>query len=320
MISSQISKVLRYALNAFPAPARSNSYTIPEIFEEKLNKLKACLDKTTASDIGFHDKYMTKEFWEGENQAPVGYIDIYEDIHVTLGVFILKPGMKMPLHDHPHMYGLLKVIAGQVAIHSYTVTDEEDYVLSPEKLPILTITAQKNPPLIINAQSDSVLLQPKAGNLHEIVCDTESAAAFIDVLSPPYDTLIRVDKSMPHSDDSYYSYLPRKCRFFEIVEQLKDDLVKMKECKSPSWFFTSREDYLGPKVVEPREDYLGPNVVGQTDGRMGPSGAQDKEGPSVARELEGGPNLVEPESGDSAVSSRSGSDSNSNYSNSNYFQ
>lgn len=271
MFTNQIAKVLRCALNTFPTVG----IRCPELFEEKLNRLKISLDKTTASDIGFHVKYMNDEFWEKENQAPIGYMDIYEDENVTLGVFILKPGMKMPLHDHPHMHGLLKVIAGQVRIHSYNVVGEEDYVLSPETLQTGTITAQKNPILTVNAQSDSILLQPKLGNLHEIVCDKESTAAFIDVLSPPYDTIIQVDKSS----------LPRKCRYFEIIEQLKDDFVKLKTCSSPAWFVMSKESYLGPNVME--------FIDGDT-----------------------GHNVVESETGDSA-SSKNDSDSKSYYSNSN---
>ena len=41
--------------------------------------------------------------------APVTYVQLYEDKDVTIGVFILKRGTKIPLHDHPDMHGILKV-------------------------------------------------------------------------------------------------------------------------------------------------------------------------------------------------------------------
>ena len=38
--------------------------------------------------------------------APVSYINIFESKHFTLGVFILKNGVSIPLHDHPGMHGI----------------------------------------------------------------------------------------------------------------------------------------------------------------------------------------------------------------------
>ena len=38
--------------------------------------------------------------------APVSYIKILESKYFTLGVFILKNGVSIPLHDHPGMHGI----------------------------------------------------------------------------------------------------------------------------------------------------------------------------------------------------------------------
>ncbi|XP_071528075.1 regucalcin-like isoform X2 [Panulirus ornatus] len=48
-------------------------------------------------------------------------MQIYEDNDVTICIFILKRGVRLPLHDHPGMYGLLKVVHGCVSVQSYSL-------------------------------------------------------------------------------------------------------------------------------------------------------------------------------------------------------
>ena len=45
----------------------------------------------------------------GNGRAPVIYMLLYENPDVTVCVFILRKGNKMPMHDHPGMRGILKV-------------------------------------------------------------------------------------------------------------------------------------------------------------------------------------------------------------------
>lgn len=46
-------------------------------------------------------------------------MQIYEDLDVTICVFILKRGVRLPLHDHPGMCGLLKVGVGVRLLDGY---------------------------------------------------------------------------------------------------------------------------------------------------------------------------------------------------------
>ncbi|XP_044516257.1 2-aminoethanethiol dioxygenase [Gracilinanus agilis] len=47
---------------------------------------------------------------------PVTYMHICETAEFSLGVFLLKSGTSIPLHDHPGMYGVLKVLYGTLRI------------------------------------------------------------------------------------------------------------------------------------------------------------------------------------------------------------
>ncbi|KAL1449677.1 hypothetical protein WDU94_002162 [Cyamophila willieti] len=64
------------------------------------------------------------------NRAPVTYIQIFENELVTLGVFVIREGNKLPLHNHPLMHGIIKVLAGTLNITSYSVMENKSNPLS----------------------------------------------------------------------------------------------------------------------------------------------------------------------------------------------
>ena len=66
------------------------------------------MDSVIASDINLHESSAALRKTEASKVfgAPVSYINIFECSYFTLGVFILKSGVSVPLHDHPGMYGL----------------------------------------------------------------------------------------------------------------------------------------------------------------------------------------------------------------------
>jgi cysteamine dioxygenase len=126
--------------------------------------------------------------------SPVTYISIYEDTFVTISIFVVKPGEKLPLHDHPHMYGILKVIAGTIKIQSYTAIPNYAGAGSPSSRGRLVGEMSNNriqraikmPELIVSENDGACFLTPTERNLHEIQ-SVDGPAAFLDILSPPYD-------------------------------------------------------------------------------------------------------------------------------------
>lgn len=51
---------------------------------------------------------------------PVTYIPVAENKHISMGIFVIREGQNIPLHDHPHMHGLIKCIQGRLKITSYS--------------------------------------------------------------------------------------------------------------------------------------------------------------------------------------------------------
>ena len=90
----------------------------PEEFESNLQQLKQIVNKLTYCDLGLEK---SKSIIDPANQeVPVTYINILEHRDVSLGMFIVKSGSRIPLHNHPNMHGLLKIVYGTVDIKEYT--------------------------------------------------------------------------------------------------------------------------------------------------------------------------------------------------------
>ena len=155
-----------------------------------------------------------------------------------MGIFIFPPHAKIPLHDHPGMCVLSKVIYGDIqrlsldlprhdapslpqksnsenrkswlpwgnhrpqnSEHASTV-DEDGGVAPKRRLAYMHHVDQLKAP-------DCTVLYPFEGNLHEFVAGP-NGAAILDILLPPYD----MDQN-------------RDCTFYYIQDLTDDELQRL---------------------------------------------------------------------------------------------
>ncbi|KAG8247665.1 2-aminoethanethiol dioxygenase-like [Homalodisca vitripennis] len=228
-------------------------------FEENFSKLKSLTNKITSADINL-DSSLLHPIPNGmeEEHAPVTYIQVLDDPNLTIGIFILKRGARLPLHDHPLMYGILKVVHGTVHIQSYSMVTgtkglkedtipqglnsvhPDDIVLSQDTMSKqVTLLARKEQDVYVNETSPSCVLSPITGNLHEIH-SVDGPAAFVDILAPPYGSDIP-------------GVGPRPCRYFKengdvAVEQDGDKrpVKQLVRIPSPPDYWSNSAPYQGP--------------------------------------------------------------------------
>lgn len=218
--------------------------------ESNMIKLKALMDRLTADDLRFNKDLSNPHLWERPYKAPCTYIEVFQNSRVNMSIFVLKPGFKMPMHDHPHMHGMLKVITGAVNIKSYTeyplkeAVSEIDFETRArfEAARIAKgihmkrrLFAKISNDRICKADSPSCVLTPTISNFHEIEA-LDQPAAFFDILSPPYDSLI---------DDIG----PRKCRYYYVDNEISTNLVELQETEVPDCFYCDQQPYLGPVLA-----------------------------------------------------------------------
>lgn len=166
---------------------------------------------------------------------------------MTIAVFVLKPGKRLPLHDHPGMFGLLKVVHGSISIKTYSLLDPKKYPVPQSLSERLASRYGKTIPVIpsrfegnrICSEADECcVVSPDSKNIHEI-CSESGTAAFLDILSPPYN------------HDSPQDYRP--CSYFREIEvDSNDSSVRyLVQISSPREYWCDSAPYLGPELPLP---------------------------------------------------------------------
>ena len=98
---------------------------------------------------------------------------LFERPNLHASLFLVPAGRELPLHDHPEMTVLLRVLAGRMEISSF------DWVPGRPGL------ARPRPPRTVGPADPCDVLRPEDGNLHHLRALED--AAFVDLFSPYYD-------------------------------------------------------------------------------------------------------------------------------------
>ena len=161
-------------------------------------------------------------------------------------MFIVKQGKRLPLHDHPGMFGFIKVIHGSVKVKTYTpsdtfqhplpqdITDYMDQHYGPEPGPPV-LPCQYHGTQQLSETDDCCVLTPAGYNIHEVVSDV-GTAAFFDILSPSYDHSCTEER--------------RPCSYFKEmdVDSLSTDIKYLIPIRPPNDYWCDEVEYAGPEV------------------------------------------------------------------------
>lgn len=113
---------------------------------------------------------------------------MFEDAQLSVGIFVLPRGTSIPLHDHPNMTVLSKLLFGSIAVTSFDMppggaTPSRRGLFAQRERTLRCGEARRR---TATAPCEALRLDPHAGNIHEFVA-LETTAIF-DVLTPPYDS------------------------------------------------------------------------------------------------------------------------------------
>ena len=221
-----------------------------EIAEKNLELLIAQTDKLRSSDVGLESSLVFRP-WQSENKKrgppPVTYIPVAKNKHISMGIFVIREGQNIPLHDHPNMHGLIKCIKGKLKITSYSKLESNSGVTTPDsfrrsaslvkKLRFGELfVAQMSSVTTVTPDSSPCLLSPSESNIHTIE-SVGGPAAFLDILAPPYNNQEK-----------------RDCHYFRVLsEPVVEDspgLHWLMMCDSPASFYCPTEKYHGPTISD----------------------------------------------------------------------
>ncbi|ESO90404.1 hypothetical protein LOTGIDRAFT_123657 [Lottia gigantea] len=234
-MSAPIQKLAKFSRNIF---SKINS---DQNFPEKLKQLRLMINNITAKDVGFDiEQLKHSETYGQEEVAPVTYVKLWEDDIFTMGIFVVKPGGRLPLHDHPGMFGFCKVIHGEMNVTSFnpvkSIETEADEIpreikekLRPWQIP-QTKKVQLNSDRSFTTSDECCFLNPQTGNIHELK-PVGNTSAFLDILAPPYD----------HSRTGL-----RECHYYEDLSNGVGDIRWLTQTHQPLDFWCDSLPYFGP--------------------------------------------------------------------------
>lgn len=223
------------------------------ISEEALEKVRAILDDIKPANVGLDQEAQLAQKWRpsanGSNgkksrngipqcPPPIKYLHIHECERFSIGIFCMPPSSVLPLHNHPGMTVLSKLLYGSLHARSY------DWLDLPEPAdPLQARPAKMVRDLEMTAPCGTTILYPnKGGNIHSFKAITP--CALFDILTPPYST----------EDGRHCSYF-RECPRGDLpdgIEGLQDvnpsEVFWLEEIPPPESLLVLRGEYKGPVV------------------------------------------------------------------------
>ncbi|CAF0746900.1 unnamed protein product [Adineta steineri] len=235
--SSLILTLIKQARQTFSNLLSNNDHNLNQ--NDHIDSLKRLMNKITKYDLNFTlfdniqntsslntiDEKNLEKFLK--SNAPVFYMKLYEDKIISVGIFIIKSHHRIPLHDHPHMFGLIKVLDGHGHLNAYNVLFEKD---SSE------LICTKHTSTTINSQSETAVIYPNQSNIHEIYAINNEHCAFLDILSPPYSN---------ENDCTCYIAIPSSQSTTDINDNERNYILKR---IFDDEYYTESLQYTGPTI------------------------------------------------------------------------
>jgi PCO_ADO len=169
--TSEVLQRLRDAVDAFAASPDDKAAVLA---------CCACLDTVQAADVGVAAPLQESGFLRSllSRTKPVQYLRGADSPALSVGVFLLPAGSKIPLHNHPGMTVISRLLYGKLELQSY------DWVASNAGSAAEGGECVRTRSSVLTGPAPAVALYANRGNVHELHALTDCAV--LDVLAPPY--------------------------------------------------------------------------------------------------------------------------------------
>ncbi|XP_075479131.1 plant cysteine oxidase 3 [Primulina tabacum] len=223
-------------------------------FSQAIRSISSSMDSLSPADVGLanagkeddrgHGPFGVQLFNRVDRWAqPITYVDVHEGENFTMCIFCFPTSSVIPLHDHPGMTVLSKVLYGSLHVKSYDWVEPAQIQKSAgterSKVRLAKLVVDE---VLTAPCSTSVLYPRRGGNLHCFTAVTPCAV--LDILAPPYDETCG-------RGCTYYRDYPRSSFYVKEDESVggkEDEYAWLAEVSTPDELYMRPQKYTGPAI------------------------------------------------------------------------
>ncbi|PUZ49411.1 hypothetical protein GQ55_7G324000 [Panicum hallii var. hallii] len=131
--SSKVQALYELCKRTFPSPSAAAGASSSPPPADAVRSISSLMDTITPADVGLRDDNVEDDRGHGFFESnflkssarvtrwaqPITYLHIYECDAFSIGIFCLPTSSVIPLHDHPGMTVLSKILYGSMHVKSY---------------------------------------------------------------------------------------------------------------------------------------------------------------------------------------------------------
>lgn len=173
---SNIAKVASILYNIDVDLPTSDLSNLDSQYSIQINKLSCLLD-----DLANQQQYLKLDL---PPKNPVESYTLFQSENFVVCVFVLQKGAHLPIHDHPSMTVLTKVISGTLDARLYEISGD----VNVDTLQVPAIEHR----FVMTPDSKSFVIRANdtTANLHSLTALTDNLI-FFDIIGPPYHSTTR---------------------------------------------------------------------------------------------------------------------------------
>lgn len=171
-----------------------------------------------------------------QSASGLAFMEAYACPTFSMGIFMMRKGTRIPIHDHPDMTVFTKVLLGRIQTQSYDIIVENGSKLEGNSVNMLR-RVRVHPVRVLCASDGAVLsVSPESGHLHAI--EAVETSVFVDVMGPPYH-------DDPQSNCTYYRPIHSASSYGQSYASSGNN--NNSSCGSSSWNKSSSGDRNGTR-------------------------------------------------------------------------
>ncbi|PWA61734.1 hypothetical protein CTI12_AA370540 [Artemisia annua] len=216
-----------------------------------IHDITSKLDTIGPADVGLKEEQLKDDRGHGFSMPnilnrvdrwaqPITYVGLNESESFTMCMFCFPTSSVIPLHDHPKMTVLSKVLYGSLHVKAYDwveppcIKDSNDVA----RVRLAKLAVDK----VLSAPCPTSVLYPETGgNIHCFTAVT--SCAVLDILTPPYEE--SAGRRCTYYRDYPYSSFRSEG---DPIDGKEDEYVWLEEIQTPDDLYMRQGMYAGPPI------------------------------------------------------------------------